>query len=95
FGSLAECGGWHHGHRDANEQTGITPIAEGTNRLSAGPKAQTADPAGVRACGRAKVGKRVRNERNKPARNVVFVAGLQNLSRVCRVPDWAQQDSNL
>ena len=29
-------GGWHHDQRDANEQTGITPIAEGTNRLSAG-----------------------------------------------------------
>ena len=68
------------GNRVVNEPRGITPIAEGTNRLSAG---------------RAGVGKRVRNERNKPARNVVFFAGLQNLSHVCRVPDWAQQDSNL
>ena len=36
FGSLTE---WMHVYRAGNDLTGVAPIAEGTDRLSAGPKA--------------------------------------------------------
>ena len=45
FGSLTE---WNHVDRAGNDLAGVAPIAEGTDRLSAGPKAPTGFQPGRR-----------------------------------------------
>ena len=45
FGSLTE---WNHVDRAGNDLTGVAPIAEGTHRLLAGPKAPSGFQPGRR-----------------------------------------------
>ncbi len=49
FGSLTE---WNHVDRAGNDLTGVAPIAEGTDRLSAGAKEPTVSQPGRQAVGR-------------------------------------------